>query len=92
MICNNLSIEEIIHKILYGEIIDVSYQDGYTLEKALQLYEESIISRCKENNELDYEETGYVNYEQGLDDGKRESSDIIAYYQRLLEENGIDYE
>lgn len=80
----------------YGQITDVSYQDGIYLESALEQYKSDWIS--PEEHERDLDETADCNYSQGLSDGGDSYRKCgrfekeIERLKQLLQENNIEYE
>lgn len=89
------TIEEFIQLVYYGQITEVSYQDGIYLESALEQYKSDWIN--PEKHERDLYETADCNYSQGLSDGSgsyRECERLQKEIKRLkllLQENKIDY-
>lgn len=83
-----LSLEEIIHEGIHGNISEVSIDDWKFIESLLEDYltPEQVESNIQE--QLD--ETADVNYTQGLDDGGADTREIERL-REILKENDIEY-
>lgn len=87
---NHLTLQEIIHEGVHGNIVLTSPEDWIILEEKLKF--EDYISEEEFNSAQ--EETSECNYNTGYDDGVRDRVKFereIEELQKLLEENGIEY-